>query len=262
MGWGWYSSSHDRKRQKQAAEREAAKIKDASPVVIDGKVIAKTFWGKAWCELLEEYSDIDTRLPRGRTYVRSGHVVDLKANGGSINAKVLGSSLYKVTVSITPIEKNKWTSLIEECRGSIGSLVELLEGTLSDSVMRKMISHNSGFFPSLKEITYSCSCPDWASMCKHVAAVLYGIGNRMDTCPDLLFQLRNVDPSELTTHTLAATPITLKSKRILDSVDIFEVFEVREEDGAKNRKLPKSKSTTKTDLPPQHQKRTPANPLN
>ncbi len=244
MGWGWFPSSHDRKRQQQAAAREAAKIKDASPVVIDGKVIAKTVWGKAWCELLEKYSDIDTRLPRGRTYVRSGHVVDLKASGGSINAKVLGSSLYKVTVSITPLQKKKWISLIKECRGSIGSLVDLMQGTLSDSVMRKVISHDSGLFPSLKEITYSCSCPDWASMCKHVAAVLYGIGNRMDTCPDLLFQLRNVDPSELMTHTLAATPTALKSKRILESVDLFEVFEVREEERTKNRKVPKSKSTT------------------
>src|SRR5271157_5272798 len=170
---------------------------DVSPVVIEGRTIAKTFWGKSWCENLERYSDYANRLPRGRTYVRNGSVVDLQIKPGEIHAHVSGSELYKVALKIAPVKKAHWKSICGDCAGAIDSLVELLQGRLSKGVMERICRQKVGLFPTPDEIELSCSCPDWADMCKHVAAVLYGIGARFDQQPDLLFRLHNVDEKEL-----------------------------------------------------------------
>lgn len=187
-------------RRRQAAremERFRKKGHSVSPVVIEGRVIARTFWGQGWCRNLERYSDYSNRLPRGRTYVRNGSVVDLQLARGEVNARVSGSSLYTVRVEVTPVPRSRWTALVRSCAGGIDSLVELLQGRLSKGVMERICAEKSGLFPSPAEIRFSCSCPDWAAMCKHVAAVLYGVGARLDARPELLFELRGVDGSEL-----------------------------------------------------------------
>lgn len=182
----------------------------ASPVVIDGRTIARSFWGKAWCDNLESYMDYENRLPRGRTYVRNGSVVHLDVKAGEINALVSGSELYKVKIGLKPAAKAKWTCLCRDCAGSIGSLVELLQGRFSDHVMSVITRKDTGLFPSPKEITMSCSCPDWASMCKHIAAVLYGVGARLDEKPELLFLLRSVNHEELITRAASVTELSSK----------------------------------------------------
>ena len=183
------------------AEREMAKLSKkghpVSPVVIEGRAIARTFWGKAWCDNLERYSDYENRLPRGRTYVRNGSVVDLQIAPGEISARVSGSELYKVAVKVAPVPKPRWISICKDCVGAIDSLVELLQGRFSNGVMERICRQQTGLFPSPAEIQFSCSCPDWASMCKHVAAVLYGIGARLDTQPEFLFKLRKVREADL-----------------------------------------------------------------
>ncbi len=182
----------------------------ASPVVIDGRTIARSFWGKAWCDNLESYMDYENRLPRGRTYVRNGSVVHLDVKAGEVNALVSGSELYKVKVGLKPAAKNKWANLCRDCAGSIGSLVELLQGRFSDHVMSVITRKDTGLFPSPQEITMSCSCPDWASMCKHIAAVLYGVGARLDEKPELLFLLRSVNHEELITRAADVTDLSSK----------------------------------------------------
>jgi uncharacterized Zn finger protein len=188
------------KRQREA-ERELAKLAkrgmSPSPVRIDGRKISNSFWGNSWCENLERYSDFASRLPRGRSYVRNGLVVDLKITRGEVAAKVSGSELYNVTIRISPVKGPRWRAICRDCAGSIGSLVELLQGRLAKSVMERVCSKGDGLFPAPDEITLSCSCPDWADMCKHVAAALYGVGARLDEKPGLLFVLRNVDEKEL-----------------------------------------------------------------
>jgi uncharacterized Zn finger protein len=188
-------------KRRAKAEREMAKLRKkghpVSPVVIEGRTIARTFWGKAWCDNLERYSDFENRLPRGRTYVRNGSVVDLQIAPGEITARVSGSELYKVAVKVTPVPKPRWSSICKDCAGAIDSLVELLQGRFSKGVMERICRQQTGLFPSPAEIQFSCSCPDWASMCKHVAAVLYGIGARLDTQPEFLFKLRKVNETEL-----------------------------------------------------------------
>jgi uncharacterized Zn finger protein len=181
-------------RQIAALEKKGQKL---SPVVLDGTRIAGTFWGKAWCRNLESYSDYANRLPRGRSYVRSGAVIDLQIEAGQLHARVQGSSLYTVTIGIGAVEQARWKAVVAACSGAVDSVVELLQGKLSKAVMEVISSKETGLFPAPRQIHFRCSCPDSASMCKHVAAVLYGVGARLDAQPELLFRLRGADPTEL-----------------------------------------------------------------
>ncbi len=210
----WQSKPYVSVAQRRAnALREVKKLakrgQRASPVEIAGRIIASTFWGKAWCDNLQSYSDFSNRLPRGRTYVRNGSVVDLQIEPGKVTSLVSGSELYHITIKVKPLASGCWKTLKSQCGGQIGSLVELLQGKLSKGVMEIVTRRDEGMFPAPAEIEMSCSCPDWAGMCKHVAATLYGVGNRLDHQPELLFKLRQVDHLELIAQ--AASPIT-KSK--------------------------------------------------
>ena len=199
-GWAPYVPVAERRH---AAERMLATLKKkgriCAPVVIEGRAIARTFWGKSWCEHLESYSDYDyaNRLPRGRTYARNGSVVDLQIAPGKISALVAGSEIYNVDIGVRPIDQAPWQAILDECAGKVASLVELLQGKLSSAVMEVVARHGSGLFPIPAQISFRCSCPDSASMCKHVAATLYGVGARFDSEPELLFRLRGVDPEQL-----------------------------------------------------------------
>jgi len=200
---------------------------DVQPVEIDGRKIAKTFWGEAWCNHLESFSDYANRLPRGRTYVRNGSVCHLAVDKGQIEAKVSGSELYTVRIAIKTLPPRKWKEVKRRCTGQIGSLIELLQGSLSDQVMEVVTDRQQGLFPLPGEISLNCSCPDWASMCKHVAAVLYGVGARLDRKPELLFKLRGVDHEELIAAdaeaAVSAATTGGKSKR-LAAGDLSDVF--------------------------------------
>ena len=187
-------------RRRRAAQKVAKMNKSGqqvSPVEIVGRKIATTFWGDAWCANLEAYSDYSNRLPRGRTYVRNGSVIDLQIAAGQVRALVSGTDLYTIDIKIKSLPKKKWTEIKGRCAGQIDSLVELLQGSISKSVMEIVTRKGEGLFPSPREISLSCSCPDWATMCKHVAATLYGVGARLDHEPELLFTLRGVDPTEM-----------------------------------------------------------------
>jgi len=215
-----YVSIGERRRK---AERHAARLKSASPIVIDGTRIAKTFWGKSWCLNLERYSDYVNRLPRGRTYVRSGCVVDLRVDSGKVSALVSGSDLYNVEIRVSPVPKRRWTDVCHDCAGAIDSLVELLEGLFSKTTMERLCRQDAGLFPTPAEMKFSCSCPDSARMCKHVAAVLYGIGARLDMSPELLFKLRDVDQADLVTN--ASRRMTKPdTAKLLEGENLSELF--------------------------------------
>src|SRR5947208_12430177 len=208
-------------------EKRKKKGHAVSPVTVEGRTIAKTFWGKAWCENLEGYSDFANRLPRGRTYVRNGSVIDLQIGPGEIQALVSGSDIYRVVVRVVPVTKARWESICKDCAGAIDSLIELLQGRFSKGVMERICQQNNGLFPSPKEIQFSCSCPDWAYMCKHVAAVLYGIGARLDRQPELLFRLHKLDEEELISSAGRELPLARKggdSGKILSTGDLSELF--------------------------------------
>jgi len=235
MSWNYYGFRPYvpvAKRRAQAA-RELAKLtkkggQTASPVLLESRKIAGTFWGKAWCDNLEAYSDYANRLPRGRTYVRNGSVVDLQISQGKVTARVSGSSLYKIELKIKPLTANLWKSIQTECAGKIDSLIELLQGKLSSSVMQIVTRPERGLFPTPKEIELDCSCPDWADLCKHVAASLYGVGARLDQSPELLFLLRGVDPADLISQASAAETVRQSARAegaaAMSEAEIADVF--------------------------------------
>jgi uncharacterized Zn finger protein len=226
--WQPYVPVAERRRQ---AEKKVAQLKKKgqpiAPVVIEGRTIASSFWGKSWCTNLERYSDFESRLPRGRTYVRNGSVVDLQIADGEVSAMVAGSELYKVKIKIAPVKPAAWKSICRDCSGTVSSLVELLQGRLAKGVMDRVCREGDGLFPAPKDIKLSCSCPDWASMCKHVAATLYGVGARLDSRPELLFVLRGVDQNELLAAAgpeMALNAEAAAAGKVLDDSDVAALF--------------------------------------
>jgi len=233
------------RRTKANKQKEKLRKKgiDIKPVEIEGRSIAKSFWGKGWCKHLESFSDYENRLPRGRSYVRHHAVCHLAISAGRVEAIVSGSELYNVTIEIAKLEEKKWQAIKERCAGQIGSMLELLRGSLSDEVMRVVTDRDNGLFPLPGEIKLKCDCPDWAVMCKHVAAVLYGVGSRLDHKPDMLFRLRGVDAEEL-----ISAEVTLHTARAAAGEDsiaeeqLGDIFGIELEDGPPAQKQPEPES--------------------
>jgi uncharacterized Zn finger protein/DNA-binding XRE family transcriptional regulator len=246
MGWyGWRPYVPVAVRQARAwSKMEKLRKKGVciQPVEIEGRKIAQSFWGQAWCDHLEKFSDYENRLPRGRSYIRNGSVCHLEIAEGAVKAMVSGSELYNVNIEIKKLPDKKWASVKKRCAGQIGSLLELLQGKLSKSVMAVVTDRDQGLFPHPGEISLHCSCPDWAVMCKHVAAVLYGVGARLDEKPDLLFLLRGVDHEELITADAGLAAVSSASQpdgamRIAESElsHLFGIEMTVEEKGASKK---------------------------
>src|SRR5271167_4142283 len=223
FAWRPYVPVAEKRRR---AERKLAKLRkrgqSVAPITIEGRTIAKSFWGQSWCTNLEHYSDYENRLPRGRTYVRNGSVLDLQIAKGEISAMVAGSELYQIKIAIAPVTRARWKSICRDCAGTVDSLVELLQGRLAKGVMDRVCRQGDGLFPAPTEIKLSCSCPDWAGMCKHVAAALYGVGARLDEKPQLLFVLRDVDETEMLASAGQDSPLTTApgAAKVLDESDV------------------------------------------
>ncbi len=229
-GYRWEPYVRQGTRRAAAAQHALRARRDGvalQPVAIKGRKIATSFWGMAWCESLEQHCDFSNRLPRGRTYARNGSVIDLRIDRGVIDAQVSGSSIYRVKVQIGELGRERWQQLVADCSGAVGSLLELLQGRFSHAVMAVLTRPATGLFPAPAEMSFACSCPDYAAMCKHVAAVLYGIGARLDRQPDLLFTLRGVDGADLIAAAAGAQGLDVGSDRLpttLAGEDLGAVF--------------------------------------
>ncbi|MBR1443147.1 MAG: SWIM zinc finger family protein [Firmicutes bacterium] len=218
---------------KLTAEKAAKRGKTLNPVIITGNKIAKSWWGIAWCNNLEKYADYESRLSRGKRYVKLGSVVDLQIDKGKINARVQGSrkTPYKVEIRISPLSEKQMENITAKCGLKVENLNKLVSGDFPAELKDVFIGED-GLFPKPREISFNCSCPDWALMCKHVAAVLYGVGARLDEDPLLFFSLRGIDTNRFVDVVIAnRTEMMLEninkpSKRILSDVDLSEVFGV------------------------------------
>jgi uncharacterized Zn finger protein len=235
-----------------AAKLAKKEKRSLCPVELTGRKIACTFWGEAWCQNLEQYSDFENRLPRGRTYVRNGSVIDLQIQAGKIKAIVSGSEIYQVTITIDKLQPAVWKRIKQDCAQSIDSLIDLLQARFSEGVMSRLTLPRDGLFPHPNEIKMSCSCPDWAGVCKHVAAVFYGVGARLDSAPEMLFTLRDVDHLELVSHAVSAEALheslAVAGDNALAGADLGEVFgiEMEKSGGTAVKKRAPSKRTTKS----------------
>jgi len=242
--WAPYVPVAERRRQAKAQMQKLKKKGlHVQPIEIEGRKIAKSFWGIAWNDHLESFGDFANRIPRGRTYVRNGSVCHLDIQKGKIEAMVSGSSIYKIKIKIDSLPKKKWTQVKSKCAGQVGSMLELLQGKLSSSVMTVVTDQSAGLFPSPTEIDLNCNCPDGAYMCKHIAAVLYGVGARLDDQPELLFKLRNVDHQELISADVDLTTTQSKGSRRIADDSLADVFGI--DLSAFDTPTPKKKTTKK-----------------
>jgi len=228
----YVSVAQKRARAQRKLEQLRKKHPGIRPVVIEGTALVRTWWGKAWNNNLGKYADYENRVGRGRSYVRHGAVLDLQIKPGQVSALVQGSqgSPYTVVIKIKPVSEPVWKQIKAACEGQLASLQELLEGRFPKGLMELFTAKDSGLFPSPKEIEFKCSCPDWAYMCKHVAAVLYGIGTRLDEDPSLFFVLRKVKMGDLVTQAVREKSEKLlkqakkKTSRVIDDADLGDVF--------------------------------------
>jgi len=233
FAWGPRKSVAARRADAARAIKDAARRgQTMSPVAVTGRTIAHTFWGKSWCDNLERYRDFAYRLERGRSYVRSGSVIDLQIAAGVVSARVSGSSLYDVEIEIDPVGRDAWRAIQRDCAGGIGSRIDLLGGVLSEPVMARLCADRTGLFPAPSAIRFTCSCPDVASMCKHVAAAMYGIGARLDRAPELLFTLRRVSLDELLAAAVSELPAAPAAARVLASDGLAALFGIELADPA------------------------------
>ena len=224
--WQYVTAAERRRKAEHAVAALVRSGARLSPIVVEGRQMTSTFWGKAWCQNLERYSDFANRLPRGRSYVRHGAVIDLQITPGTVAARVSGTDIYRVEVSVSAVPASRWSAICRDCAGEIDSVVALLQGKLSDRTMARLCDRGAGLFPSPREITLRCSCPDRAALCKHLAAVLYGIGVRLDREPELLFVLRKVNQQDLVAEvgaTLERGARKPRNARVLEA-DLSEVF--------------------------------------
>ena len=234
--WGYYAYRPRKTKSEVALELEKMlkKNPDMQPVVLEGGKLARTWWAQAWNKNLESYADYENRIERGRSYVRSGSVFDLSIVSGEARALVQGTreTPYKVAVKIKPLSKTKWNAIVEKCSRKVGSLEELASGSFPQEFKELFTNSGDGLFPTPKEITFECSCPDWAYMCKHVASVLYGIGARFDNNPTLFFLLRGIDFTELLKKSVDEKMNSMLKNagkitgRVMTGVNTYELFGV------------------------------------
>ncbi len=237
------------------------KNQDIQPVVIEGRTIARTWWGKSWNTNLESYADYSNRIGRGRSYVRHNAVLDLQIKSGLIESMVQGTNAkpYKIQIKIKTLKKDIWKNIKKACQGEFDSLQELLNGKFPESLSNIFTDKKSGLFPAPGEISFDCSCPDWAVMCKHIAATLYGIGARLDSEPELFFTLRDVKMKDLVSGAVKDQTSDLlkkarqKSSKVMDESDLSEIFGIDMEEAptpkkarSKSKEKPAKKPTAKT----------------
>ena len=150
-----------------------------------------------------------------------------------------------MTVSVKRLKKPAWTAIVGQCSGRIGSMLELLQGKLSDEVMKVVADPQNGLLPQSGEISFRCSCPDWAVMCKHVAAVLYGAGSRLDERPELLFLLRDVDAEELIAADLTVPDRPADAPDTIAEDQLGDIFDIELDTDALGAKTPSPPSSPK-----------------
>jgi len=236
MSWYGFREYVPVAKKKEKAAKQVEKLRkknaDLSPVIIEGNKIAKTWWGEAWCRNLESYADFRNRIGRGSAYVKNGFVIDLKIEEGLISGMVVGTNLYTVKINIDILDANRKKNIIKVIGRRIESVSDLIEGKFPKELGQLFLTQGNGLFPSPGEIHMNCTCPDWADMCKHVAAVPYGVGARLDQDPLLFFKLRSVDVNDFIKASIDEKLNSMMknagkpTKRVIENADITEIFGV------------------------------------
>ena len=222
-----------KKRNKEKIEK-LEKLMDISPIKVEKRKIAHSWWGEAWIDNLEIYADYSNRLARGRKYLRYGAVANLDIEKGDIKGIVIGSSkkYYEISISIDTLEEEKRNNLVKKIKKRISSLEELVQGEFPKELKGLLKSKENNLFPKAKEINFLCSCPDYAKMCKHIVAILYGVGVKLDQDPLLLFKLRGIDIDYIIDKTIENKSNDLLDKssessdRVIENSEVNDLFDM------------------------------------
>ncbi|MGD9841408.1 MAG: hypothetical protein AB7F79_04540 [Steroidobacteraceae bacterium] len=163
--------------------------------------VGQTWWGKRWIEALEHSSrDVVARLGKGRVYARDGHVHDLKIQSGKVITTVSDDELdsYLVSLQLEVFSASTWQQILRTMSGQAMFAAQLLNGEMPREIDRLFHNYGKSLFPTnLHDIDADCSCEDWSSPCKHVAATHYVLGEALDRDPFLLFELRGRSKEQL-----------------------------------------------------------------
>ncbi|MEA3468162.1 MAG: hypothetical protein U9R57_08070 [Thermodesulfobacteriota bacterium] len=254
MSYGYYPKyvtvAEKRAKAKKKIKLLRKKNPDIRPIILEGKALAKTWWGKAWNTNLESYADYRNRIGRGRSYVRHCAVLDLQIVPGKVTSLVQGSmgAPYEVVISITKMKKKNWQNIKKECQSRLSSLPDLLAGKIPKDLQEVFMVQGKGLFPTPSEIAFDCSCPDWASMCKHVAATLYGVGARLDEDPALFFTLRQAAIDDLVSQAVQSKASSILEKsttgrsKVITDDKLSDLFGLDMDDLAPVKHAPKKKT--------------------
>ena len=155
-----------------------------------------TWWGAEWLRALERVDNAN-RLPRGKTYANTGRVIEAKFNGRNLRIEALvdGSAYYpyEVEVGMKPVPAKSVKRLADSIAADPDIVAGLLDGELPKEIAPLCEKLGIELFPgSWRSMHLSCSCPDSARVCKHIAAVFYIIADRIDLDPFFIFEFRGI----------------------------------------------------------------------
>jgi len=180
MGY-WYDYPRERRRPANGIKAKSQRGK-----------FGQTWWAGQWLSALERLMDTG-RLTRGRSYARSGQVLDLDIGPKGVTSRVQGSrpTPYSVSIRFRMLSDEEWEKVIDAMAAEAIYVAKLLAGEMPQQIEDVFQAAGTHLFPATgNDLITECSCPDWANPCKHVAAVYYLLGERFDDDPFLLFLLR------------------------------------------------------------------------
>lgn len=195
------------KRRRNNKRRYPPRPKDVNVIRFEGGLRAKsqdgafgdTWWGREWVRTLESFG-WEARMERGQSYARTGHVLDLAITPGQVEGRVQGNRPlpYHVEISLTTLTDDEWQNVLSALSEQALFSAQLLAGEMPPDIEQVFRQSGLSLFPrSHEDLQTSCSCPDWANPCKHIAAVYYLLAEKFDEDPFLLFYLRGRERDQI-----------------------------------------------------------------
>jgi uncharacterized Zn finger protein len=184
-GWGWYPKAKPRR--------------PANGIKAQSKKFGQTWWASKWLDALERLVD-SARLGRGRSYARSGQVLNIDITPGRVESRVQGSrpAPYKVQIEINPLSNKEWDKVADAMASQALFAAKLLSGEMPQDIEVAFKQVGVNLFPASRgDLETECSCPDWSNPCKHIAAVYYLLGEQFDADPFLIFRLRGKSKDDI-----------------------------------------------------------------
>jgi uncharacterized Zn finger protein len=190
---------------------------------------SRTWWGQRFIAALEQFTD-PGRLGRGRSYASGGRILDYTLAKGTVTARVRGSinpyfgvykePIYTTSITIKAISAANWTKVIRRIASRADLVTKLLMNEMPDTIEDVFSELDLHLLPhSERDFVTTCSCPDYANPCKHIAGVYYLLASALDNDPFLMFELRGLSRDDLRTE-LVRSPLGEILASALEAEDV------------------------------------------